>query len=153
MNIKKAVIADLGTVYNITQNTIREIYPEYYPCGAVEFFCKHHCTENILKDIQAGFVYLAIDDNENIVGTVTVKENEIARLFVLPQYQGNGYGGKIIDFAENQIFSSYDDIILDASLPAKAIYLKRQYVFVEYNIITTDNGDRLCYDVMQKNSL
>ena len=84
------------------------------------------------------------------MGTVTVKENEICRLFVLPQFQGKGYGGRLLDFAEKKAAENYGKIIIDASLPAKPIYLKRGYVFTEYHTIETDNGDFLCYDVMEK---
>ena len=82
--------------------------------------------------------------------TVTVKENEICRLFVLPEYQGKGYGRELISFAENEISKQYDKIILHASLPAKAIYLKRGYKEVEFHSLKTENGDYLCYDMMIK---
>ena len=45
---------------------------------------------------------------------------------------------------------NYDEIVLDASLSAKAIYLKRGYRQTDYHTIRTVNGDHLCYDVMTK---
>ncbi|MFQ7800157.1 MAG: hypothetical protein ACLRHW_11530 [Coprobacillus cateniformis] len=44
----------------------------------------------------------------------------------------------------------YNTIVLDASLPAKSIYLKRRYTIVETYSIRTYNNDYLCYDVMIK---
>ena len=55
-----------------------------------------------------------------------------------------------MNFAEEMISKEHDHIILDASLPAKQIYLKRGYVTTKYNMIETENGDYLCYDVMEK---
>ena len=55
-----------------------------------------------------------------------------------------------MDFAEEIIRKKHDHIILDASLPAKQIYIKRGYVTAKYNMIETENGDYLCYDVMEK---
>ena len=55
-----------------------------------------------------------------------------------------------MDFAEEKILAQYGKIELDASFPAKQIYLKRGYKETEYNIIETGNGDKLCYDVMVK---
>ena len=55
-----------------------------------------------------------------------------------------------MDFAEEIIRKKHDHIILDASLPAKQIYFKRGYVATKYNIIETENGDYLCFDVMEK---
>lgn len=54
------------------------------------------------------------------------------------------------DFAELMISRARDCIVLDASLPAKKIYLSRGYTATAYNMIETDNGDYLCFDVMEK---
>ena len=56
----------------------------------------------------------------------------------------------LLDHAEELISSKYDKILIDASLSAKSIYIKRGYKETEYHIIETDNGDHLCYDVMEK---
>lgn len=87
---------------------------------------------------------------QNVVGTVTIKDNEVCRLFVLPSYQGNGYGTEMLNFAEKVISNKYSKAILAASLPAKNLYLNRGYRDVEYNIICTKYDDFLCYDVMEK---
>lgn len=147
--IIKALESQLDSVRAITQQTISEIYPKYYAVGAVDFFKSHHCDDNIMEDIKKGIVYL-LEDSGEYVGTVTIKNNEICRLFVLPQKQHSGYGQSLLDFSEKKIFEKYSKIILDASLPAKRIYIKRGYRDVNYNQIPTDNGDILCYDVMEK---
>jgi hypothetical protein len=47
---------------------------------------------------------------------------------------------KNIDFAEKKIREVYECVQIDASFPAKRIYLKRGYKEIEYSIIKTDNG-------------
>ena len=138
---------DFETVRQITQETIRAVYPAYYPAGAVDFFCRHHSDESIRADITSGKVYLLRND-ETVVGTVTISGNGINRLFVLPQHQHRGYGRALLDFAEQKILLQYDTVRIDASVPAKQIYLKRGYRETEYHVIRTENGDCLCYDVM-----
>lgn len=150
MSIRQANIDDLQLVKEITIETIHQIYPHYYPKGAVEFFVEHHNDTNILNDIEAGIVFLCMDKKGQAVGTVTLKENDICRLFVLPEYHGLGYGRELLDFAENEIAKRYEEILLDASLPAKRIYLKRGYVEKESHVIVANYGDFLCYDVMVK---
>lgn len=150
MDIYKAERSDLETVKKISHSAINAVYPHYYPVGAVEFFLAHHCDENILKDIDKGRVYLLRDDKGCNVGTVTVADNEMTRLFVLPEYQGKGLGSILIGFAEQRIAEDHDMIMLDASLPAKAIYIKKGYSFVSYHSIDCSNGDKLCYDEMIK---
>ena len=151
MKIEKAQSNKFDIIKQITHKTIAEIYPHYYAKGAVDFFLTHHNNENIVRDIQAGIVYLIFDEEEAI-GTVTIKENEICRLFVLPEYQHKGVGRQLLDYAEKMIAENYTEIYLDSSLPAKNTYLKRGYVAVEAHKIVTENGDVLCYDLMKKNS-
>lgn len=146
----KHVLADLSMVKNISEITISEIYPHYYPKGAVGFFLEHHSEENILGDIKKNRVFLCLDTLQNAIGTITVKDNEICRLFVLPAYQGKGFGTEMLDFAERIIFEQHSKVVLDVSLPAKQIYLKRGYKEIKFNIITTRDNDYLCYDVMEK---
>ena len=149
MNIRIANEFDFEYVKRITQTTIKAVYPKYYPAGAVQFFCDHHSDEKILEDIKANRVYL-IENEENEVGTVTICGNEINRLFVLTKYQHMGYGRSLMDFAEKMISKETDTVVLDASLPAKKIYLLRGYKATDYNMIKTDNGDYLCFDVMER---
>lgn len=150
MSIIQADSDQLEVIKVITITTIKEIYPRYYPKGAVDFFLFHHNDESISKDIHSGYVFLSFNKERHAVGTITVRENEICRLFVLPQYQKQGFGKELLDFGENRISGHYKTSILDASLPAKAIYLKRGYVETETHSIKTQSGDYLCYDVMQK---
>lgn len=149
MRLVQASINDLDDIIWITQTTIMAVYPKYYPAGAVDFFSKHHSDEKIKADIEAGYVYILEDEGKG-VGTVTVSGNHINRLFVLPECQHKGYGRYMMDFAEEKIAKEHKTIELDASFPAKKIYLKRGYKEIEYNTIETDNGDKLCYDVMVK---
>lgn len=150
MRISKAELNEFNFVKEITQTTINVIYPRYYPSGAVDFFLQHHTDERIIDDIKAGKVYILQLDNDEYVGTVTVDGNEIKRLFVLPEYQHNGYGRALMDHAEIVIAQEYHEIVLDASLPAKNIYRKRGYVETQYHTIIAENGDFLCYDEMRK---
>lgn len=150
MDIKRAALSDLETVKRLCETTITAVYPHYYPEGAVEFFLDHHSNENIAKDIGCNSVFLCVDAQANPVGTVTIKGNEISRLFVLPEQQGKGYGTSMLDFAERLISRQYGEIVLDASLPAKRLYLKRGYQDMEFHILPTSRRDFLCYDVMVK---
>jgi GNAT superfamily N-acetyltransferase len=150
MSIKRAVLSDLNIVKSISEITISEVYPHYYPKGAVEFFLEHHSNTNIVNDIKQNRVFLCSDTEQNIVGTVTIKDKEICRLFVLPTYQGKGYGTEMLDYAEKIIAHQHSEIIIDASLPAKGIYHKRGYKEIEFKLLPTYHNDFLCYDIMVK---
>ena len=147
--IRPAMLTESDIITELVRETIKAVYPKYYPAGAVEFFLAHHKPEKIASDIEAGKVYVILRDGI-IVGTVTIDGNGIERLFVEPTKQGKGYGRKLLDFAENMIFGYSEKIRLDSSLPAKSIYIKRGYKEKEYCKILTDNGDYLCYDIMER---
>ena len=84
--IRAAKETDFDSVKDITQTTIWSVYPKYYPSGAVQFFSNHHSDDRIRADIVAGIVFL-IEVDGTAIGTVTVADNEINRLFVLPDFQ------------------------------------------------------------------
>ena len=147
--IRLAEIADTENILQITRDTISEIYSHYYAKGVVDFFLKHHSRENVLSDIEKGIVWL-LEEDGCMVGTVTVKENAVNRLFVLPEYQSRGYGSQLMDFAEAKVAERYSNIHIDSSLAAKEMYLKRGYQEKKTCRIQADNGDILIYDEMEK---
>lgn len=149
MKYNKATLEDLDTIYSLVQNTIKTIYPNYYPTEVVDFFCEHHNKDNIRKDIENGVVGLLMVDG-NIVGTGSFNENHITRVYVNPEYQGKGYGSYIMQCLENTISSAYDTVYLDASLPASHLYESRGYKTIEHNKWNVENGRVLVYEVMEK---
>lgn len=147
--IRIALISDLESVLQITHDTISEIYAHYYAGGVVDFFLKHHSRDNVISDIENGIVWL-LEKEGCTVGTVTIKENAVYRLFILPGYQSRGYGSQLMDFAETKIAEQFSYVHIDSSLAAKEMYLKRGYHEKKTCRILTDNGDILIYDEMEK---
>lgn len=148
MEIVKADINDFKIVKNITHDTIREVYPRYYSKGAVDFFLSHHSVNNIKEDLHNNRVYL-IKENDEYIATVTINDNAINRFFVLPHFQGMGYGSRILDIIEKKILDKFETVSIDASFPAVSLYLKREYKYTSYHKLKTDNGDYLCYSEME----
>ncbi len=147
--IIQALSTDQQVVYDIVQNTIAGIYPHYYPLGAVHFFQNHHSQERIAQDILEGNVYL-LYQNCAPVATVTINGNEINRLFVLPKYQGSGYGGQLMEFAEQIISEQYEEVLLSSSFSAQQMYLRMGYSLDRFEKIACEGGDWLCYYLMRK---
>lgn len=147
--IRIAEMTDLERVLQITRDTIAEIYSHYYADGVVEFFLEHHSRENVLSDIEKRIVWL-LEADDSVVGTVTVKDNAVNRLFVLPEFQSRGYGSQLMDFAEAKIAEKFSRIHIDSSLAAKEMYLKRGYKEKKTCRIPAGNGDILIYDEMEK---
>jgi GNAT superfamily N-acetyltransferase len=140
----------LEEVFTIVHDTIEKIYPKYYPRGAVDFFHCHHSIENMKKQMPNESTLLLWDNK--IVGTGTLSGNEIKRFFVLPEYQGKGYGKLLLKELEKNIDGNkYNNFILDSSLGAVEFYKNNGYVYKEYKKIDLSDGNYLCYLEMVKN--
>ena len=136
-------------VAEIVEKAIRAVYPHYYPSGAVQFFLDLHNEQRIRDALAREDIYFAVVQGE-IVGTGSIRGNEICRLFILPEYQAKGYGNRLMDFLEDMVFQKYRVIHIDASFPAESMYLKRGYQIKTYEKIKTRGGDYLCYHTMEK---
>ncbi|MBP1046038.1 GNAT family N-acetyltransferase [Enterococcus sp. BWM-S5] len=148
MKIRLALLNEAPMIKALVHETIKHIYPHYYPEGAVDFFLAHHSIKTIETDIEQEQVFVI--EEAAILGTVTLKGIEICRLFVAPDCQGQGHGRALLDFSERMISKNSDAIRLDASLPSKRIYLNRGYHEVASHCLAAKDGDFLCYDVMEK---
>lgn len=137
------------TIYNILHTTIRTVYPKYYPNEVADFFCQHHSREHILEGIASGNMGVLIDGNI-IIGTGCYNGNHITGVYVLPNYQKQGYGSKIMDYLEVEISKKYDTALLDASLSAVCLYEYRGYKTVGHGIYELQNDVKLVYEIMEK---
>lgn len=140
----------IESVCNLVQDTIKTVYPKYYPLEVVDFFCELHSKENITNDILSENLYV-LYDNDILVGTGSFRENHITRVYVSPEHQGRGYGTYIINQLEKSIKGSFDVAVLDASLPAVMLYEKLGYKTIKHNKYPVKNNAVLIYEVMVKN--
>lgn len=115
----------------------------------MDFFGRLHSLENITRDIEEGHIDILIVDGE-IVGTGSHVEDHITRVYVLPEYEGKGYGTIIMDHLEAEIFYEYDKCDLDASLPATIFYEHRGFKTVEHKKHDLGDGEVMIYEIMEK---
>jgi GNAT superfamily N-acetyltransferase len=136
-------------VVGLVQETIKTVYPKYYPKEVVDFFCAHHSGEQIKADIMSGNAWVLFRDDQ-LAGTGCHADNHITRVYVLPAFQGKGYGSYIMRQLEDEIGKSYNEAILDASLPAVRLYEKLGYKTVRREKMFVENDAVLVYEVMKK---
>lgn len=140
---------DTERVYELVQETIKIVYPQYYLQEIVDMFCEFHSRDNIIQDIIKGNVYILLDDGE-LIGTGTKKENHITRVYVLPRFQKKGYGTFIMNRLEELISEHYDYVDIDASLPACRLYAHLGYHTVDHGIWECKNDVIQVYEIMKK---
>ena len=136
-------------IYLVLHTAIKTIYPKYYPKEVVDFFCRHHSKEHVLKGIASGNMGVLMEGNV-IVGTGCFDQNHITGVYVLPSFQKRGFGSHIMNCLENEISRKYDTAVLDASLPAVCLYEHRGYKTVGHGVHELENGAKLVYEIMEK---
>lgn len=146
----KTASADLAdAIQDILHTTIRTVYPKYYPKEVVDFFCRHHSREHILDGIASGNLGV-LKDGDTIVGTGCFAGSHITGVYVLPCYQRQGCGSRIMDCLEAEIIKGHKISVLEASLPAVCLYEHRGYKTVGHGIFELDNDVKLVYEIMEK---
>ena len=89
-------------ICHVLHTAIKTIYPKYYPKEVVDFFCRHHSKEHVLKGIASGNMGVLMEGNV-IVGTGCFDQNHITGVYVLPSFQKAGFGSHIMNCLENEI--------------------------------------------------
>ena len=148
MRFIKAEQKHLDRAEYIVHSSIETAYSPCYPREVVEFFLHViHTRENISRDIDAGTLWLMEEDGV-LFGTGCLRGDEIARVYLLPDYQGRGYGSRMMDFLEKSAVT--DTVQLSPSLPAEAFYRKRGYRLLSHEDCPLGNGVVLSRDTMVK---
>lgn len=150
MELRKAFLSDVEAIHQIVQVTVNEIYPRYYPREVVDFFLSYHNPEAIASAINQGNVFLIRDGEECVATGGIYQGNYIGRLYVLPAYQGKGYGSALMKYLEELLAKTYDKALLEASLPSYDFYLNHGYQPMEYHKHEVENKCVLCYYIMEK---
>ena len=150
VKIRNFKSSDLGVIKNLIGNTVDACYSNVYPKEAIKFFKNYHSDENVLKNAKEGYTIVLEKDNK-IIGTGTIVDDHIMRVFVDPEFQKLGLGKLVMQKLEEKALSTGVRIVkLDASLPSKKFYDSLGYVLLEETFLEVENGKRLDYYKMEK---
>lgn len=107
-------------------------WKESHRSFCTEEFVQKHTVENqrryIEKEIECGKQFYILIEEE-AKGIVSVKDNLIENLYVLPKEQRKGYGTKLLWYAENKCEGNPTLWILSNNEAAKNLYQKMGYEF------------------------
>lgn len=141
---------DTQAVCDVIHATIDGIYTDIYPPRTVQFFKDFHSTISIAERGRDGHV-LVIEDNGDIVGTAASLNNRIFGMFVLPDFQGRGFGRMLMDALEAQVKADgHAEAVLSMSLPSEGFYRGRGYVEFEEYSRDVGGGEMLVFSDAKK---
>ena len=142
--------SDLQSVYELVQKTIQVSYADVYPPEAIEFFKNYHNQDDILKDAVSGYSIVAESDGL-ILGTGTLLEMNVRRVYIDPQHQHRGIGQLIVKKLEQKAKSErLEKLDLSASLKSRRFWEAMGFVFVAEYFIPVANDKKLIYYEMAK---
>ena len=150
MSVREFLNNDLVDVKSLVHRTIDVCYSSVYCAEAVQFFKDWHHDEKILENAEKGYTII-LEKSNKMVGTGSIVDNEIMRVFVDPAFQKQGFGKLIMKKLEEKALSQGIDVIkLDASIPAKKFYDDLGYITLEETFLELKDNKRLDYYKMQK---
>jgi GNAT superfamily N-acetyltransferase len=148
MFVRRMEERDILDVRELVCRTIDVSYRGAYSAQAIAFFKAYHSADNISKDTERGHALVATAGGR-IIGTGTLLDGEIKRVFVDPEMQGQGYGGALMRalIAEAKA-EGLGSVSLDASLVSRGMYEHLGFRFVRDGCHDLGDGLTLDYTVM-----
>jgi len=145
LQIRRFGQGDLVALGRLIHDTIDGCYTNVYPPRAVLFFRGFHSDEKIMQRDKDGLILL-IKDESVLVGTGSILGNEILGVFVLPQFQGRGYGKAVMcELEQRAKAKGYLDVVLSVSVPSRKFYEGLGYEILEKRSIDVGEGQYLDY--------
>jgi len=114
--------SDLENVYRLVQNVVDISYKGVYPEEALDIYKEYHSKENILNDAVSGCCMVAENGSE-IVGTGTLVEGNVRRVYISPLHQHTGIGKLIMnEIVKKALNDKVPGLDLGASLVSRRFW-------------------------------
>lgn len=141
---------DLPAVQKLIFRTIDVSYAKTYSPSAMGHFRNHHADEEILGDAQQGYMVI-LEKCEEVIGTGTLINGKITRMYVAPENQGRGFGRQIVNLLEQHAKTQgLESIFLYSSVVAKPFYESLGYHIEAEKSAQMQDGEHLEYFEMTK---
>ena len=155
--IRKFAECEAKTVSDLIIKTLMVTNTKDYPVEMMEELAKRQQPENILERAGQTHLYVAEDQGHIIgcgaIGPYRGKEDEsyLLSIFVLPEYQGNGIGRKIVETLEkDEFFLRAKRTEVPASITGLGFYRRLGYDFKDNN---SELDEEKLYRLEKRNDL
>jgi GNAT superfamily N-acetyltransferase len=122
---------DLPPVYGLVHKTIEISYRSDYSEKAIELFKTYHSRENILDSARNGYTVVAVEEGK-IVGTGTLLDTNIRRIFISPLHQRRGIGTLIYENLEHKARAdNISALDLSSAIGSRPFWESRGFIIQE----------------------
>ncbi len=148
--IRSFAPSDLKAVKSLIERTMDKNYKGLFSREVMEYFGQFHGDVNCLQVAIQGHTIVAEQDRQ-VVGTGSVVDDYILRVYVEPDLQKQGIGKLIMAALEKLAHERGEKKVkLRATQISKDYYRKMGYVIVEKNLEGVENSKELVYYLMEK---
>ncbi len=128
MIVRQFKVSDAPAASKIIKKCLIEINAQFYPTEVIAKMEKMYTPDRIIEIARDRLFLVAEEFDEQIIGTATISNNFFGSVFVHPDYQGRGVGGKLMQTLEKLAKSlGRTEVILHASINAVEFYEKQGY--------------------------
>src|SRR5215212_458176 len=119
---------DAASVSALIRRTMRESNSRDYPLERLQPLIDYFSPEKV-RQLGQERVCLVAEIDQLLIGTAALDGAELATFFVLPEYQGQGIGMRLLAAIEEQArMQRITHITVDASLTGAAFYARMGYL-------------------------
>ena len=119
---------DAEAVSALIRRTMRESNSRDYPLDRLQPLIDYFSPEKVRR-LGRERVCLVAEIDQQLIGTAALDEAELATFFVLPEYQGQGIGTRLLGaIEEHALMQGITCITVDSSLTGAAFYGRMGYL-------------------------
>jgi GNAT superfamily N-acetyltransferase len=128
--IRRAEAHDVEGLSRTILRAIRITNAVDYPPHLIAAVADNFTPERVLVQLAKRQVFVAVVDS-SVVGTASLHGRVVRSVYVDPDHQGTGIGGKLMEAVEELARSqSIDGVSVPSSITAQEFYRRRGFVFV-----------------------
>ncbi|MEM9547053.1 MAG: GNAT family N-acetyltransferase [Bacteroidota bacterium] len=140
MKIKTATIKEAIAISKLIASSTR-YNPNQYSAAQQRVWINYNSPEKIIKFLLNRTIFCAIH-NENLVGTIALKHNEILGFYVNPQFRNRGIGSALLAHLEAEaIKRGIGRLHLSSTPSAEIFYQKKGFLPIKEIVVTIDGVD------------
>ncbi|MBI4235128.1 GNAT family N-acetyltransferase [Candidatus Peregrinibacteria bacterium] len=127
MKIRKFLQSDAAELSKLMRETVVKSNSADYSKEAVRCLVDEYTAERLIKDSKKMHIFVASEESK-LLGTISLVGDRVSRMFVLPEFQGQKIGSKLIRCVEKFAKKEGKTILrVRSSLTAYGFYQKLGY--------------------------
>ena len=128
MEIRKATPNDARRISYLIQKNTERVVENGYSQAQIEVWKRFNAPSGIRQQMEKRILFCAFE-NQKLVGTIGLQDNEVVGLYVSYSQRKKGIGGILLDYLERYARNQkIEKLTLSATPSARRFYEKRGFI-------------------------